>query len=159
MGIKNMADSNKDNVWKMKCCTTLFLKWISNVIHVSVNNPQVFKIALEFYFSFARERLQRHFLITNVSTGIITVYRGQHVGQANFFILVYDAFSDKSFLLFVFVSDDGWFIVCVWNFVGQLNLAIDCNAWYRDIGCTYVCMYSLPCDMLWRHTGMGGVDV
>jgi hypothetical protein len=77
-------------------------------MHVSVNSPQVFKTALEFYFIFVRQRLKRHFLITDVSAGNIILCRGQHVGQANLFTLVYYAFLDQSFTLSVsFVSVDG----------------------------------------------------
>ena len=66
-------------------------------MRVSVNSPQVFKIDLEFYFNLARERLKRHFLITDVSAGNMTLCCGQHVGQANFFTLAYYAFLDQSF--------------------------------------------------------------
>jgi hypothetical protein len=42
---------------------------ISAVLHPQINSTEVFKISSTFYLAFARERVKRRFLISNVSAG------------------------------------------------------------------------------------------
>jgi hypothetical protein len=44
-----------------------------------INGPKVFKIASAFYFGFARAKCTKLSLVSNVSTGNITLHREQHV--------------------------------------------------------------------------------
>jgi hypothetical protein len=44
-----------------------------------INGPKVFKIASAFYFGFARAKCTKLSLVSNVSTGNITLRHEQHV--------------------------------------------------------------------------------
>ena len=51
-------------------------------MYLSIKNSScVFKMASAFYLGFAREWVRRHFLISKVSAGNMTLCRGQHVAR------------------------------------------------------------------------------
>jgi len=63
----------------------IFTKLTSNVMYVTVNN-YVFKISSVFFCGFARETVKIHFLISNVSMGIIMLHHRQHTGWVGLFL-------------------------------------------------------------------------
>jgi len=55
--------------------------WISNVTHKYVARTYVFKTSLAVYLGFAREGVERRFLISDIATSNLTLLREQHVAR------------------------------------------------------------------------------